>query len=126
MHNGGKIIIGLAIFAILLTFPVWYSAISGKANYVPAPQIVTTEEQCVESKQHMRDDHMGLLDDWRLSVVRDGDRTYVATDGKQYEKNLVGTCMKCHDNKKDFCDQCHDYVGIEPDCWDCHNEPGEG
>ena len=125
MYNAGKIITGLVIFIILLTSPIWYSAASGRISYVPEPKIVTEEKQCVEPAQYMRENHMHLLDEWRQTAVREGEHTYVASDGKEYEISLSDTCMKCHSNKKEFCDQCHDYTGVQPSCWDCHNAPEE-
>jgi hypothetical protein len=122
MYNGGKIVGGLVIFAVLLTFPIWYNTITGKANYVPEPQITTTAAQCIEPAQWMIDNHMRLLDEWRTDVVRDDQHTYTASDGKTYEISLEDTCLGCH-NKAEFCDQCHQYVGISPNCWDCHNIP---
>jgi len=124
MYDADKIIIGLIIFFCLMTFPIWYTAVSGKAGYTPEPKIVTEERECIEATQYMRDKHMDLLNDWRESVVREGTRTYVASDGREYNISLTGTCMDCHSNKAEFCDQCHNYVGVKPDCWDCHNPPG--
>ena len=43
-----------------------------------------------------------------------------------YDISLAGTCMKCHSNKAEFCDRCHDYAGVSPDCWSCHVAPQEG
>ncbi len=45
--------------------------------------------------------------------------------GKIHYKSLQMTCMDCHSNKSKFCDQCHDYMGVKPYCWDCHVEPKE-
>ena len=73
----------------------------------------------------MKHEHMQLLIDWKDSVVRYGIRTYVASDGKEHVISLTNTCMECHSNKAEFCDQCHDYVGVQPYCWDCHNLPEE-
>ena len=123
MFDANKIIPGLIVFLLLVTFPVWYVMASGKADYVPAPEIVTEGKQCIESAEYMRDKHMDLLNDWRESVVRDGTRTYIASDGQEYDMSLTGTCMNCHSNKAEFCDQCHDYTAVKPDCWDCHNPP---
>jgi len=125
MYDAGKIITGIIIFLCLVTFPIWYIAASGKASSAPEPVIVTTEKQCVESTQYMKDNHMKLLDSWKETVVRDGIRTYVASDGKEYTISLTGTCLSCHPNKAEFCDQCHDYVGRTPYCWNCHNIPEE-
>lgn len=123
MHDADKIMIGLIIFLCIITLPIWYVMASGKAGYVPEPEIVTGEKQCIESAQYMRDKHMDLLNDWREAVVRQETRTYVASDGQEYNISLTDTCMDCHSNKAEFCDQCHDYVAVEPDCWDCHNPP---
>jgi hypothetical protein len=123
MYDAGKIIPGLVIFGVLLTSPIWYSAATGKINYVPEPQVAPGESQCVESADYMRDNHMHLLDEWRQMVVRDGEHTYVASDGQEYDISLTDTCMKCHPNKAEFCDQCHDYAGVTPNCWECHVAP---
>ena len=49
--------------------------------------------------------------------------SYVAFNGKVYEKSLTGTCLGCH-NKAEFCDRCHAYSGVSsPYCWNCHSEP---
>lgn len=123
MYDIGKILTGLIIFLCLITFPVYYGIASGKAAYRPEPKIVTQEKQCIEPAQYMRTKHMDLLNDWRESVVRQGNRIYVASDGKQHSISLVSTCLSCHQNKAEFCDQCHNYVGIKPNCWDCHTPP---
>lgn len=125
MHDAKKIVAGLIIFLILITIPVWYTVAAGEAQNVPDPKIITTEKQCIESTQYMRDSHMDLLDEWRWSVVREGDRTYIASDGKEWTISIRDTCMECHSNKAEFCDTCHDYAGIKPDCWDCHVSPEE-
>ncbi len=123
MYDADKIITGLIIFLCLITFPIYYNIATGKAAYRPEPKIVTEEKQCVESKGYMRAKHMDLLEEWRESVVREGKRVYVASDGKQYTMSLVDTCMRCHWNKAEFCDLCHNYVGIRLNCWSCHTLP---
>ena len=125
MYDAGKIVPGLVIFGVLLTSPLWYSLASGKIHQVPEPEIPAGETQCVESAQWMRDNHMHLLEQWRNMVVRDNERTYVASDGQEYDISLVGTCMKCHPSEAEFCDQCHNYMGTSLNCWDCHVSPGE-
>jgi len=126
MYDANKIIPGLIIFFALVSFPIWVTAASGKIAYVPEPEIVTGEEQCVETAEFMRANHMDFLIDWRETVVREGHRTWVSEDGREYDMSLTNTCLDCHSNKSDFCDQCHDYVGAQPDCWTCHNEPEGG
>jgi len=122
MYDARKITTGVIIFLVLLAFPIWYVAATGKANYVPQPEIVSEETECIESTEYIRKKHMLLLEEWRARVVRDGIETYVASDGKEYEMSLTGTCLSCHPNKAEFCDQCHDYAGIKPGCWNCHIE----
>jgi hypothetical protein len=73
----------------------------------------------------MRPYHMDLLNQWRDAVVRDGDRIYVSSTGERFEMSLSNTCMDCHVSKVNFCDSCHNYVGVSPYCWDCHVEPVE-
>jgi hypothetical protein len=130
MYDGWKIILGLIIFVGISTFPFLYER--GKATPPPDPKIDTpeiqkmVEKKCVESKPYMETEHMKMLNNWRDSVVREGKTIYVASDGKQYIMSLTNTCMKCHSNKKKFCDECHNYADVNPYCWECHIEPKEG
>jgi hypothetical protein len=126
MYDTGKVIVGLLIFLGLLTFPIWYNVASGKGAVKPDPKIVTSEKACVEAADYMKAEHMDLLNDWREIVVREGRRVHVAPSGRKFEMSLSNTCMSCHSNKSEFCDECHDYLGVDPYCWDCHIEPKEG
>ena len=133
IYNADKIIPGLIIFLGLITFPIWFSM--GKAAPPPEIKIDTpviqqmAVKQCIMPKADMRTGHMQLLNDWRTWVVRDGQRVYVAADGKEYNMSLQNECMKCHSNKTQFCDQCHTYAGLQlgsvPYCWTCHIAPKE-
>jgi hypothetical protein len=123
MYNTGKFVAtGVIFFVCLVMSPLWYVLGSGKAAHMPKLEIITEKKQCIEATQYMRDRHMYLLNDWAESVVRQGTRTYVASDGQEYNMSL-NTCMDCHSNKKEFCDRCHDYAGVQPNCWDCHVAP---
>ncbi|MFC2046774.1 sulfate reduction electron transfer complex DsrMKJOP subunit DsrJ [Chloroflexota bacterium] len=124
MYDAGKIIPGIIIFFCLISFPIWISAASGEINYTPELNLPTDEEQCVESAEYMRANHMDMVLDWREEVVRDGLRTYTASDGKEYTKSLTDTCLSCHSPKAEFCDYCHNYVASTPNCWNCHVDPG--
>ena len=136
MYDSGKIITGLIIFVVLALSPVLYQKlVKGEESVPPEPILTETaknaqdpethEGGCVESKDFMTTQHMKLLDQWRHEVVRDGERYYTNSDGKEYYKSLQVTCMDCHYNKTDFCDRCHNYMGVEPFCWDCHIAPKE-
>ena len=65
-----------------------------------------------------------LIENWRRFVT-DSEVQEPGKPGKSYYKSLQVTCMDCHSNKSKFCDQCHEYVGVTPYCWDCHVEPKE-
>ncbi|MEJ2690519.1 MAG: sulfate reduction electron transfer complex DsrMKJOP subunit DsrJ [Deltaproteobacteria bacterium] len=119
MYDTGKIITGLIIFTGLMTFPIW----KGESDTVPKLEKPTISRDCVAPIQYMRTSHMILLNQWRDTVLRDGDRAMVTVDGKQYKKGLMLACMKCHSDKKKFCDQCHTYASVKPYCWDCHFVP---
>lgn len=133
LYHGGKIISGLLIFIIILTFPFWYRAVSGKSPVPFDPTTSKSEGNCIESRDYMRNQHMQLLYDWREMVVREGKRVYVATDGQTYTISLTKTCMKCHgyengDEKISnamYCIDCHNYAGVNVFCWDCHIDPKE-
>jgi len=133
MYDGGKIILGIIIFLLFVTFP-FYNNI-GKVSAKPEPKLDTPviqelkakglEVKCVESKEFMKAGHMQLLDNWRDSAVRDGKRVYVNSRGENINISLQNTCMRCHSNKKKFCDECHNYAEVRPYCWRCHIEPKE-
>jgi hypothetical protein len=123
MYDTGKVITGLVVALILLTFPFWFSIIEGKAGYVPEPELPKDETSCIESTEFMRANHMDLLNQWRDAVVRKAQRVYVSTTGQRYEMSLSKTCMKCHVSKTNFCDSCHNYLSVSPYCWDCHVSP---
>ncbi len=134
LYGGGKIFIGLAIFVAFAAFPFYYNI--GKVNAKPDPKTDTPtiqegvakngKKQCVESKEFMRTEHMQLLNNWRDSVVRDGNRGYLGDDGTvRFNMSLQNSCMKCHSSKKKFCDECHTYMAVKPYCWDCHVAPKE-
>ena len=120
MYDASKILLGLAIFLVLITFPFWFSIASEKSGYVPELKLPQNQENCVEAKEYMRALHMDLLNKWRDAVVRQGDRVYVSSRGDRYVMSMTGTCLGCHEEKSEFCDKCHDYVGESPYCWDCH------
>lgn len=144
MHDAGKVIAGIAVFAGLVTLPIWYQASGGGAvrpldldrtfpivrpgaqGFEDLPEGLAlnpdgTPRECVEPTEYMRANHMTLLDRWRDQVVREDARDYVSTTGKTWpHMKLTGTCLKCHQKKAEFCDRCHDRAGEKPYCWDCH------
>ncbi len=125
MHDGIKIFGGLGFFIAIAAFPLWYALATGRANVVPEPKLVNAGKECVNTRAFMREYHMTMLIEWRDEVIREGKRLPVIVAGNEYQKSLTGACMKCHANKTDFCDTCHNYLGVSPACWDCHNIPRE-
>jgi hypothetical protein len=129
LYNKGYIVAGIVAFVIIITLPFWYGR--SKSAAPPVLSLETTaihalaEKRCVEDTAFMRASHMKLLGDWRDQAVREGNHRYVAKSGKVYEIGLTGTCLKCHSNKEEFCDRCHNYVGAKPSCWSCHVIPQE-
>ena len=121
MFNKGLIAAGLIVFVGIVTSPFWLNF--GKT--APAPELVLTAKakaagKCVRSTDYMKRQHMQLLDTWRDSVVRDGNRVYINSEGKRFNMSLTKTCLDCHSNKAEFCDRCHNYASVTPYCFDCH------
>lgn len=125
MFDSGKIIIGLVIFIVLISFPIWYNVAGSKADYVPELEKPVRGADCVRPAVWMRHNHMELLDQWREKVVREGIRYETGADGSRYEMSLTHTCLSCHANKDQFCDKCHNYLSVNPYCWECHINPKE-
>ncbi|MFZ5945363.1 MAG: sulfate reduction electron transfer complex DsrMKJOP subunit DsrJ [Bacillota bacterium] len=121
-----NIIIGLLLFIGLVSVPFWFNL--NKSTKHPKISLDTPEIQalevkkCIEDTQYMRAKHMELLADWKVEVVREGNRIYVAKDGREYLMCIEQTCLYCHSNKSQFCDACHEFAGVKPNCWSCHNE----
>jgi [DsrC]-trisulfide reductase subunit J len=123
MRDRYWIIAGLSLFLGVITYPVWHNLEARTTVQPPVLVLPQHEKDCVAPVSFMRTSHMKLLLDWRDRVVREDQRKYVAYDGKVYDMNLTGTCMKCHE-KKGFCDRCHNYAGVRtPYCWNCHVDP---
>jgi hypothetical protein len=128
MNDKGKIILGLIVFIILMTFPVWWNLFGGVApmeDPIVQTKDVPGKDQCVRPVEYMKARHMDLLNEWRDEVVREGERFTEGPDGSIIEKSLSNTCMDCHSNKDTFCDRCHNYMAVSPYCWDCHLMPDE-
>jgi hypothetical protein len=124
MYNGRYVLIGLGVFALVFTYPFWANL--GRASYAPPDlKYPKNEKECVLPKAEMRVKHMVILNEWRDWVVRDGQRDFVTSSGKSFRMSLTDGCMKCHDDKKEFCDKCHTPLAVSPYCWDCHIIPNQ-
>ena len=124
MNDKGRILVGLAVFVILVTFPFWSRLAAAGEIARPELSLPADATECIEDTPFMTANHMDLLNQWRNAVVREGEREYTSTSGETYLMSLTGTCLDCHGSRDDFCTRCHDYSNVEPACWDCHVEPG--
>ena len=125
MRDRGLIFVGLLVFLGVVTLPFSYNLLAGKTSKPPLLQLPAGEKQCVAPVDYMKESHMKLLFQWRDDRVRNNVRTYLSHDGKSYAISFTGTCLtQCHTSKAEFCDRCHDYMGIPaPNCTDCHIDP---
>jgi len=123
MYDKNKILIGLAVFVVFMTYPFWNN-IGSAAYQRPVLEKPKFAKECVEGVEFMRTEHMSMLNQWRDEVVRGGDHEYHSKATHQvFQKSLSKTCMTCHENKDQFCDKCHATVSVNPYCWDCHIDP---
>ncbi|MFC2130975.1 sulfate reduction electron transfer complex DsrMKJOP subunit DsrJ [Bacteroidota bacterium] len=126
MYNGGKIIIGIIIFAFVFSSPIWVNWLNPAEAHNPVLKYPENYKECVADKAYMNAFHMDMLNQWRDSVVRLNIRYLnvkgkpFTIDGKQAEMSLTKTCLNCHSDKVNFCDQCHNFLNVVPYCWDCH------
>lgn len=155
MQKKGWFVLGLLAFVLIVTSPILYNL--GKAKAAPKIDLNTpviaqsSDKECVEPKEYMRENHMQLLLKWRDSVVRDGQTVYINSQGKAFDMSLEDTCLKCHNNtpvpdsypnpatngsktattqltstdNNQFCFSCHNYAAVKPNCWNCHSDPRE-
>ncbi|MBF0422502.1 MAG: Hdr-like menaquinol oxidoreductase cytochrome c subunit [Magnetococcales bacterium] len=71
-------------------------------------------ERCIRDTNWMRHNHMDLLKHNRSLTVR---------EGKRIRSESLLQCAGCHPNRDRFCDRCHGYVAVAPDCFECHIYP---
>ena len=109
-------LLGLLSAALLLTILV-PSAIAEVGPTIPK---AIKGKQCVEDTAEMRRNHMDYLKKHRVEALRQGVRT------KQYS---LKECLECHVPAKgtetsaesgQFCKNCHVFVGVKLDCFECH------
>ncbi len=140
MYDSGKIIPGLAVFVLLITFPIWYNNFIGDAGAVQSAKYNTIAEshEAFEamlqgmgikfpngarhslSTQEMRATHMNVLQ--RIHTTA---KNYVP--GKD-EKKPTMSCLTCHSGSAEqpleVCNKCHASASVKtPDCWSCHTKP---
>ena len=82
------VFLALALFLSLATYPIWKIQ---DQHSLPKVSMETKGDQCVAPADYMRENHMKLLEDWRDSVVRKGERFHIMPDGTKVEKSLTKT-----------------------------------
>ena len=104
------------IFGVVLLSPFVVNAIrGGMSKGVSKLDIVLPSSgKCIKDKEYMRANHMDLLKKGRVKAVRDGVRT------NDYS---LKNCQTCHQKRDEFCDRCHHFVGVKPECFECHYYP---
>jgi hypothetical protein len=112
----------MTIFVVLGFSPFLVNLTKAEENTAPVLAYPVNADKCIESREYMRAYHMEILNDWRDLAIRENAR-YATINGSEVKMSLNQTCMKCHDNKREFCDKCHNYLNVDPYCWDCHTEP---
>ena len=108
--------IARAICLLALLVP----ALTLASDRVPKPVIdIDKPGRCVEDTATMRRGHPDMLRHQRDRTMREGIRTRA--------HSLKG-CVECHASAKTgsvlgeqgFCQSCHDYASVKPDCFGCH------
>jgi hypothetical protein len=87
-----------------------------KAAYTGGPPQLekANGDACIRPTDWMRRNHMDFLKHRSAQTVREGMRIRSESFIK---------CAECHQSHEKFCDQCHNYVGVAPDCFECHSYP---
>ena len=103
-----------ACIALLLTVGTVGTVSVGHAGD-SIPELQTPKgKPCVRDSEWMKRNHMDFLKHKREVTVREGERI---------RNESLFQCSTCHTNRTQFCDRCHHYVGVDPDCFQCHNYP---
>jgi hypothetical protein len=112
---------GVALVAAIMLFvatPIIYTAAgNGLFRKPPKPELVLPvggDGKCVEVTDYMRANHMKLLVHARDRIVR---------GGELLPKYHIEGCKNCHNKRAEFCDRCHSYAGVKPECFECHYLP---
>lgn len=126
MQKKTNIVVGILVFLLVMSAPIWMNfgkdaADSNVEVSLDTPTInALDEKKCIYDTEYMRENHMEILHQWKVQVVRDDNRVMVTPDGREFEMSLQNTCLDCHSNYDEFCEKCHDANGVDPNCWTCH------
>ncbi|MBU2552021.1 MAG: cytochrome C [Proteobacteria bacterium] len=132
MYDSGKIITGLVIAIVILTFPFWWNMGSAMPP-APDPKLADKAKaagQCIYSKAYMKTSHMQVLDDWRNMVVRDGVRyTLLQPGGDPIEMQVIKegrSRLMAATNHLQLGAKGSQYeMSLQNTCMDCHSSKKE-
>lgn len=96
-------------------------AVAADGQRTPQPKIVIEKAgSCIAPVEEMRRNHPDMLKHQRYVTVHTGTR------GARVRLNA---CIECHANRvngsvvgsnENFCQGCHQFVGVRLDCFECH------
>ncbi len=112
----GRVGVAYWMVLILTLATVWGMPLPGTAaGTAGGPELqAPAGKPCVREPEWMRRNHMEFLKHKRELTVREGVRIR--------DESLLA-CATCHTSHEQFCDRCHQYVGVDPNCFQCHNYP---
>ncbi len=118
MYNKSLVIPGIIIFLLIVLSPMIYNASTFGLKEVPKPELKVNKTLAGASDpagtDFIRKYHRTYLKEGRDKTVREGVRGT--------NQSLL-KCTECHTTRGKFCKECHDYVGVKPNCWTCHYYP---
>ena len=105
----------IALVLAALAVPLLFAVVGFAARSpLPSPWLEPARAgtTCVLPRAEMRYRHMTHLKALRDRVVRNRDRSG--------QLQGISACQGCHAHRDQFCDRCHQQVGVTPDCFGCH------
>ncbi|MGN7611797.1 Hdr-like menaquinol oxidoreductase cytochrome c subunit [Magnetococcales bacterium HHB-1] len=105
----------LAVLAVgWLMTPTIANATGGHQHGPEVHEASAKGKSCIRPTEWMRRNHMDFLKHRRAETVREGIR---------FPGEGLIDCQQCHTSRTKFCDRCHSFAGVKPDCFECHNYP---
>ena len=120
----------VVVFVLIILLPLGYSVVRAVfAQSAQSPELFLEKavvesadgdkSKCVlETKFRLdaRHQHMDFLKETRDNAMRAGKRGEIS----------IKNCQQCHQNRENFCSQCHKAVNLNLDsgCFRCHYYPG--
>ena len=87
LYNAKAVTVGIVAFLVVCTSPFW--AGFGSSDYTsPKVSLPKDAKECIEDTAFMKAEHMQLLNEWRDQALRQGNRVYVAKNGKKWNISL--------------------------------------